>query len=410
MNGSSRIQTVPIRTFSNEVAPLASNALDRWVLRRIQHSIISARLRFQLWDGFELRPPDGSEPTATIVIKNRRALLAWIADPELNFAEAYMFGAVEVRGDLVAMLEAVYRAWPVTTHRESWLRKGANTLRAARENVHSHYDLGNDFYRLWLDRQMLYTCAYFPTADAALEDAQIAKMDLVCRKLRLRPGDRVFEAGCGWGALALHMAKHYGVHVRAFNISPSQIAFARERAAREGLTGRAEFIEDDYRNISGACDAFVSVGMLEHVGLPDFPALGDVINRTLVKDGRGLLHFIGRNRPSPLNPWIRRRIFPGAYPPTLREVSEHVLEPHDLSVTDIENIRLHYAKTIDHWLHRFEASAGAIAGMFDDTFVRAWRMYLAGSRAAFTTGSMQLFQVVFARGASSAIPWIRVTS
>jgi len=321
-----------------------------------------------------------------------------------------MFGAVEVRGDLVAMLEAVYRAWPVTTHRESWLRKGANTLRAARENVHSHYDLGNDFYRLWLDRQMLYTCAYFPTADAALEDAQIAKMDLVCRKLRLRPGDRVFEAGCGWGALALHMAKHYGVHVRAFNISPSQIAFARERAAREGLTGRAEFIEDDYRNISGACDAFVSVGMLEHVGLPDFPALGDVINRTLVKDGRGLLHFIGRNRPSPLNPWIRRRIFPGAYPPTLREVSEHVLEPHDLSVTDIENIRLHYAKTIDHWLHRFEASAGAIAGMFDDTFVRAWRMYLAGSRAAFTTGSMQLFQVVFARGASSAIPWIRVTS
>ncbi len=185
-----------------------------------------------------------------------------------------MFGAVEVRGDLVAMLEAVYRAWPVTTHRESWLRKGANTLRAARENVHSHYDLGNDFYRLWLDREMLYTCAYFPTPDAALEDAQIAKMDLVCRKLRLRPGDRVFEAGCGWGALALHMAKHYGVHVRAFNISPSQIAFARERAAREGLTGRAEFIEDDYRNISGACDAFVSVGMLEHVGLPDFPALG----------------------------------------------------------------------------------------------------------------------------------------
>ena len=407
---ASRSQTYPARTFSNELAPLASNALDRWLLRRIQRSIISARLRFQLWDGFELRPPDGSEAIATVVIKNRRALLAWIADPELNFAEAYMFGAVEVRGDLVAMLEAVYRAWPVTTHHESWLRKGANTLRAARENVHSHYDLGNDFYRLWLDREMLYTCAYFPTPEAALEEAQIAKMDLVCRKLRLRPGDRVFEAGCGWGALALHMARHYGVQVRAFNISPSQIAFARERAAREGLTGRAEFIEDDYRNISGECDAFVSVGMLEHVGLPDFPTLGRVIDRTLVSDGRGLLHFIGRNQPSTLNPWIRRRIFPGAYPPTLREVSEHVLEPHDFSVTDVENIRLHYAKTIDHWMHRFEAAAGTIAGMFDDTFVRAWRMYLAGSRAAFTTGSMQLFQVVFARGGSSAIPWIRVTS
>jgi cyclopropane-fatty-acyl-phospholipid synthase len=408
MNGSSRIQTASARTFSSEIAPLASNALDRWLLRRIQKSIEAAPIRFVLWDGFELRPAS-TEPIATITIKNRRALLAWIADPELNFAEAYMFGAVEVRGDLVAMLEAVYRAWPETT-RPSWLRRRANTLRTARENVHQHYDLGNDFYRLWLDREMLYTCAYFPTPDAALEDAQIAKMDLVCRKLRLGPGDRVIEAGCGWGALALHMARHYGVHVRAFNISSQQIAWARARAAREGLAGRAEFVEDDYRNISGECDAFVSVGMLEHVGLPDFPALGQIINRTLARDGRGLLHFIGRNHPSPLNPWIRRRIFPGAYPPTLREVSEHVLEPHDFSVTDVENIRLHYARTIDHWLERFEASSGVIAAMFDESFVRAWRMYLAGSRAAFTTGTMQLFQVVFARGASSAIPWIRVTS
>jgi cyclopropane-fatty-acyl-phospholipid synthase len=409
MNGSSRIQTVPARTFSSDIAPLASNALDRWVLGRIRKSVAAAPIRFVLWDGFELAP-ESTEPIATIVVKNRRALLAWIADPELNFAEAYMFGAVEIRGDLVAMLEAVYRAWPETTRRPSWLRKQANTLRAARENVHSHYDLGNGFYQLWLDREMVYTCAYFPTPEAALEEAQIAKMDLVCRKLRLGPGDRVIEAGCGWGALALHMVKRYGVRVRAFNISSEQIAWARERAAREGLAGRAEFIEEDYRSISGECDAFVSVGMLEHVGLADFPALGGVINRTLARDGRGLLHFIGRNRPSPLNPWIRRRIFPGAYPPTLREVSEHVLEPHDFSVTDVENIRLHYARTIDHWLRRFEAASGAISGMFDETFVRAWRMYLAGSRAAFTTGSMQLFQVVFARGASSAIPWIRVTS
>jgi cyclopropane-fatty-acyl-phospholipid synthase len=408
MNGTSRSQTFPVRPFSSESAPLASTALDRWALGRIQRSIASAPIRFLLWDGYEL-PPDSAEPVATIVIRNRRALLAWIADPELNFAEAYMFGAVEVRGDLVAMLEAVYRAWPVTKHRPSWLRRRANTLRTARENVHSHYDLGNDFYRLWLDREMLYTCAYFPTPEASLEDAQIAKMDLVCRKLQLRPGDRVVEAGCGWGALALHMARHYGVTVRAFNLSSEQVAYARDRAWREGLAGRAEFIEDDYRNISGTCDAFVSVGMLEHVGLPDFPALGAVIDRSLQSHGRGLLHFIGRNRAMPLNPWIRKRIFPGAYPPTLREVSEHVLEPYDLSVTDVENIRLHYAKTIDHWLARFESAAGEVEQMFDDPFVRAWRLYLAGSRAAFTTGTMQLFQVVFARGASNAIPWTRVT-
>ena len=397
------------QSFTDEVVAASSGTFDRWLLGRIRQPLETAPLRFRLWDGYELSPPT-DPPVATIEIKNRRALIGWARDPELNFGEAYMFGAVEVHGDLEGMLEAVYRSYGPSTRRPWWQRHMPHTVEASRQNVHHHYDLGNDFYKLWLDEQMLYTCAYFPTPDATLEAAQIAKMDLVCRKIRLRPGERVIEAGCGWGALALHMARHYGVLVQAFNLSTNQIAYARERAAREGLSDRVEFVEDDYRNVSGTFDAFVSVGMLEHVGLPDFPALGGVIDRTLAADGRGLLHFIGRNRPSPLNPWIRRRIFPGAYPPTLREVSEHVLEPHNFSVTDVENIRLHYARTIDHWLRRFDAASAAIGTMFDDTFVRAWRMYLAGSRAAFSTGSMQLFQVVFARGSSSAIPWIRVTS
>jgi cyclopropane-fatty-acyl-phospholipid synthase len=408
MNGSERLQTFPVRTFSSEVAPLASTSLDRWALGRIRRSVASAPIRFVLWDGFELLPDSGA-PIATIVLKNRGALFGWLADAELNFGEAYMFGAVDIRGDLVALLQAVYRALPPGARRPWWLWQRSNGVRAARENVHGHYDLGNDFYRLWLDREMVYTCAYFPTPEVTLDYAQIAKMDLVCRKLRLQPGDRVIEAGCGWGALALFMAKHYGVTVRAFNLSSEQIAYARDRAAQQGLTGRVQFVEDDYRNIRGACDAFVSVGMLEHVGLPDFPTLGRVINRSLDQHGRGLLHFIGRNQPAPLTPWIKKRIFPGAYPPTLREVFEHVLEPHDLSVTDVENLRLHYAKTIDHWLRRFEGAAGAVGQMFDETFVKAWRLYLAGSQAAFTTGSMQLFQVVFARGTSSAIPWTRAT-
>src|SRR6185295_4327164 len=214
-------------------------------------------------------------------------------------------------------------------------------------NVHGHYDLGNDFYRLWLDREMVYTCAYFPTPEVSLEAAQIHKMDLVCRKLHLRPGDRVVEAGCGWGALALHMAAHYGVTVRAFNLSSEQITYARDRAAREGLAARAEFIEDDYRNVTGTCDAFVSVGMLEHVGFSELSSLGAVIDRSLGAHGRGLLHFIGRNRPMPLNAWIRKRIFPGAYPPALAEVFDNVLGPWNLSVLDVENLRLHYARTLD---------------------------------------------------------------
>src|SRR5262249_54985849 len=157
----------------------------------------------------------------------------------------------------------------------------------------------------------------------------------------------VVEAGCGWGALALHMARHYGVSVKAFNLSHEQIVFAREQAKREGLTSQVEFVEDDYRNISGNFDVFASVGMLEHVGRSHYRELGRVIHRSIGDRGRGLLHFIGKNRPQPLSAWIRKRIFPGGYTPALREVMD-ILEPHDYSVLDVENLRMHYAKTCEH--------------------------------------------------------------
>ena len=403
--GDARVFSVP--TFSSDSAPRASTPVDRWVAGRIRASVPSARLRFVLWDGFEL-PYAGDASVGTIVFRNRRALFSWVWNPDLNFGEAYMFGAVDLQGDLVAMLCEIYRALRRTRPREQASSKPVNDQSAARENVHRHYDLGNDFYRLWLDREMLYTCAYFPSADATLEDAQIAKMDRVCRKLKLRPGERVVEAGCGWGSLALFMARQYGVSVRAFNVSSEQIAYARARAKEDGLAGQVEFVEDDYRNVRGQYDAFVSVGMLEHVGLGDYQAFGSVVERSLTGAGRGLLHFIGRNQPGALNPWIRRRIFPGAYPPALPEVFERVLQPWNLSVLDVENLRLHYASTLDHWRRRFEAASDDVARMFDETFVRAWRLYLAGSQAAFTTGTMQLFQVVFARGASNEIPWTRL--
>jgi cyclopropane-fatty-acyl-phospholipid synthase len=399
------LQVLAATMLATRVGPLPSTVIDRWMLERIQQAVAGARIHFVLWDGFELSSKAGP-PVATVMIKSRRVLLSWLWNPDLHFGEAYMFGGIEVRGDLVALLEEVYRARPgLEPGRTSQSRP--NDMSIARDNVHSHYDLGNDFYRLWLDRNLVYTCAYFPKPDCMLDDAQTAKMDLVCRKLRLKPGERVIEAGCGWGALALFMAERYGVTVRAFNLSTEQIAYARERAKQTGLADRVEFIEDDYRNMKGDCDVFVSIGMLEHVGLADYPTLGRVIDRSLTSRGRGLLHFIGRNQPGPLNPWIRKRIFPGAYPPTLPEVFERVLQPNEFSVLDVENLRLHYAKTLEHWRRQFEAAADTVAKMFDDVFVRAWRLYLAGSQAAFTTGAMQLFQVVFARSHSNAIPWTR---
>ena len=185
------------QTLSSACVSDRSTWLDRWALERIRRTVAAAPLRFILWDGFELAA--SPRPVATIVFKNRRALFSWVWDPDLNFGEAYMFGAVEIRGDLQGLLNAIYQALG-TKPRPWWLWQRSNDTRTARENVHQHYDLGNDFYRLWLDRRMVYTCGYFPTPDSSLEDAQIAKMDLICRKLNLKPGDRVVEAGCGWGS------------------------------------------------------------------------------------------------------------------------------------------------------------------------------------------------------------------
>ena len=388
-------------------------APERWMVRKILASIGNVPFEFMLGRNLRVSPGD-TTPMGKLKFQNWRALFALMLDPELGFGEGYMAGKIDVDGDLVQMLEAVYRGMAkanrpsyygelVSKWMELWQN---NSLRGSRHNIHAHYDLGNDFYKLWLDEQMVYTCAYFPTPNASLEEAQTAKMDHICRKLRLQRGETVAEAGCGWGAMALHMARHYGVNVTAFNISREQISYARRRAAAEGLTDRVDFIEDDYRNISGRFDVFLSVGMLEHVGKRHYPEFSSVVRRAIGDSGRGLLHFIGRNSPAPFSRWIRKRVFPGAYAPSLREALT-ILEQDDYSPLDVENLRLHYAKTIEHWLHRFEQSSEEIASMYDDAFVRAWRLYLAGSQVGFLTGTLQLFQVVFAGQACRWMPWTR---
>jgi len=388
-------------------AARAAGRLDLWVLGRMRRRLAGIPLRVTLWDGTSVRLADSTE-AAEVVIKDRRTLLALVRDPAVGFGDAYAGGRLEVRGDLVRLLEAVYGHWQETRvgHRPERPRPEPSDREQARANIHYHYDLGNEFYRLWLDEQLVYTCAYFPTPGTPLEEAQTAKFDHVCRKVRLRPGETVVEAGCGWGALALHMARHYGVTVKAYNISREQIRFARARAKAEGLEGRVEFVEDDYRNVRSPCDVFLSVGMLEHVGQRNYRVFAEVIDRCLGPNGRGLLHFIGRDRPRALNAWIRKRIFPGAYPPTLAEVAREVIEPAALTVVDVENLRLHYALTLRHWRTRFEEAKGRVAEMFDETFVRAWRLYLAGSEVGFTTGYLQLFQLTFTRGTAETA-WTR---
>jgi cyclopropane-fatty-acyl-phospholipid synthase len=369
-------------------------------------------VRVLLWDGSECGAPP-SEAIGGIHFRSAAALRRMMWDASLAFGDGYRDGEIEVEGDVIDVLEALLKG--MASNRSgrgtrSWRsrlipRKG-HSLAESKSSVYHHYDLGNEFYRLWLDEQMAYTCAYYERPDMTIEQAQVAKFDHVCRKLRLQSDDVVAEAGCGWGGFALHMARHYGAKVRAFNLSKQQVAYARQRAREEGLDDRVEFVEDDYRTIEGRYDVFVSIGMLEHVGIDQFQALGATIDRVLSENGRALIHTIGRNIARPLDTWIEQRIFPGAEPPSLRQMMD-IFEPFAFSVLDVENLRLHYAQTCRQWLERFESRVDEVRQMFDERFVRAWRYYLASSTAAFLTGHLQLFQVHFARALCNAIPWTR---
>jgi cyclopropane-fatty-acyl-phospholipid synthase len=394
--------------------PAASgSSFEGKMLRRLLNIVGDPDIEFVLWTGERITTSSAPD-RAVVRIADRGTLFGLAKDPHIRFGDAYSEGRITIDGDLVKFIETMYRAAPTQPKAVRSLAsflKGAhraqrNTLSGSRGNIHHHYDISNDFYSLWLGDTMAYTCAYYRDPQMSLDEAQRAKFDHVCRKLQLKAGETVVEAGFGWGGLSMHMARHYGVKVRAYNISKEQVAYARERSKREGLAGQIEFVEDDYRNISGKYDAFVSVGMLEHVGVENYPTLGAVASRAIGTNGRGLIHSIGRNRPAPLHPWITKRIFPGAYPPSLGEFMQ-IFEPHELSVLDVENIRLHYARTLTHWMELFEANAEKVRKMFDEKFERMWRLYLAGSIAGFTTGTLQLFQVVFAPKQNNNVPWTR---
>ena len=387
-------------------------AVERLAFKKLLNTIGNPPIRFSLWDGSDFYASD-SEPVGRVLVHDRKSFLNMLLNPNLGFGDGYSTGSIDVKGDFIECLKTLIQAVPrkvdmgiIGKIQGFFPNTCSNSLSDSRDNIFRHYDMGNDFYKLWLDEELVYTCAYYTSDTATLESAQLAKMDHVCRKLRLNPGDRVVEAGCGWGALARHMVRHYGVKVRAFNISHEQIKYAQECARAEGLEDRVEYIEDDYRNITGQYDVFVSVGMLEHVGSENYVMLGEVIDRILKENGRGLIHSVGRNSQQPIGEWVKRRIFPGSYVPTLRQMMD-VFEPSSFSVLDVENLRLHYARTLLDWLNRFDAVSDEVEQMYGAPFVRAWRLYLGGCSASFSCGNLQLFQLLFTRARNNDIPWTR---
>lgn len=348
--------------------------------------------------GQTLRAGPG-EPELTAVIEDRKTALAIAGNPELKLGEAFMDGGFRIEGgdiyDFVALaasqLSSQMRPQPFGWRIRRAMEQ-ANDRRHARANVHHHYDLTVDFYRLFLDADLQYSCAYFETPDATLEQAQAAKKQRLIDKLVLSPGQRALDIGCGWGGLGLSLAKA-GAQVTGVTLSTEQHRTANERAAAQGLADRADFRLQDYRDLNQPFDRIVSVGMFEHVGAPNYQEYFDHVARLLTDDGVAVIHSIGRKGPpSRTQPWIRKYIFPGGYIPALSEVLP-AIERAGLWVTDMEVLRLHYAETLKAWRERFLARRDEALAMYDERFCRMWEFYLAVSEVAFRELGQMVFQL-----------------
>jgi cyclopropane-fatty-acyl-phospholipid synthase len=376
-----------------------------WLLRvLIARLIRRGNLRLTSARGTVFTFGDASGPPVAARFTSLRAELAVLIEPELKLGEAYMNGSFVIEhGSIADLLEMVMGSgyghalrWshPLDWPRLAWRRlKQLNLRGRSQRNVAHHYDLDEQLYALFLDSDRQYSCGYFETSATTLDDAQLAKKRHLAAKLRIAPGARVLDIGCGWGGLALYLAEHAGAQVTGITLSKEQLALARVRAAEKDLAQQVGFRLQDYRDVDETFDRIVSVGMFEHVGVVFYDRYFRACARALADDGVMVLHSIGRSEgPGSTNAWIAKYIFPGGYIPALSEVLP-AIERAGLLVTDVEILRLHYAATLRAWRERFLAHRETVEKLYDARFVRMWEFYLAASEMAFAKQNMMVMQI-----------------
>ena len=388
-------------------------AVDRFFSGVVEHGV----LELVHGDGTVRRfgKPTEGFPEVRMRLADRTAARGIVLDPGLGAAEAFMDGRlVFEQGDILVFLDLMRRNRPwdrgADLGQASIGRRfrgffagrvdSYNEARSAKANVAHHYDLGNDFYRLFLDRRMQYSCAYWPREEMTLDQAQEAKLAHIAAKLRLSPGQRVLDIGCGWGGLAIYLAQTCGVHVTGITLSEEQLVLARNEAETAGVADRVSFELVDYRDLAARgqrFDRIVSVGMFEHVGRPQFPAFFRACATMLADDGVMLLHTIGRmNGPGATDAFTRKYIFPGGYIPALSETVA-ASEPFRLIASDVEMLRLHYARTLRAWYANCERHQARIEAMYDARFFRMWQFYLAGAATGFENSGLCNYQSIYLR-------------
>jgi cyclopropane-fatty-acyl-phospholipid synthase len=357
---------------------------------------------------------DGSGEDLAIRFTDAAAERAMLLDPDLRFGELYMDERLVLeRGSIFALLRLFYanaedrpqpllaRIVDATRFRLRRLAR-TNLPGRSRANVAHHYDLDTRLFRLFLDEDMQYSCAWFPTDDATLEEAQEAKKRRIAAKLALLPGQTVLDIGCGWGGLALHLAtRPEAPLVDGVTLSTEQLGTAQRRAVQAGLSSRVRVRLEDYRAVQGPYDRIVSVGMFEHVGAAFYPTFFRHVARLLKPDGAMLLHTIGSSEaPGFVTPWLNKYIFPGGDIPSLSEIVP-AIERAGLVVTDVEVLRLHYALTLHAWSQRFQARRSEAAAVYDERLCRMWEFYLAAAECAFRHENLVVFQIQLARRADT---------
>lgn len=358
------------------------------------------------------------EPQFTVCFKDDHVLDLVGEDMLTTFGEAYMDGRVDVEGDLAELIALALRSGSLSSFTQRTRGLAGVALRAVgglrslvreQDNIKHHYDLGNDFFRLWLDESLTYSCAYFRQPSDTLERAQRQKMDHTLQKLRLRPNETLLDIGCGWGSLVMRAAEQYGVNATGITLSEEQHAGANAAIQQRGLQDTASVRLVNYSALPREGEQFdkiVSVGMIEHVGKENLLGFVESLEKLLKPGGLALLHFISGVKEGPTNQWIEKYIFPGGYIPTLPEIGLH-LAARDFRVWDVENLAPHYHLTLEHWSGRFERVVPTVLEKFDERFVRMWRLYLRTSSAAFREGAVEVHQMLVSRGQPSDLPLTR---
>ena len=383
------------------------------LLQALSRNLADISFRVKFWDGDIESFGDGVS-AFTLTFSTKQAARNSVSKGTLGFGEEYVAGNIEVEGDFRQLLRLGMDPrfqnidLPLRTKAVVLLYHLAflNSLKRSPRNIAHHYDLGNDFYKLYLDESMTYSCAYFRTDADTLEQAQMQKYEHICRKLQLRSGETLLDVGCGWGGMLIYAARHYGTRGVGCTLSVNQRSYAKEKVAEAGLERDITILYEDYRNVSGQFDKFVSIGMFEHVGKGFIRTFIEKTRALLKPGGIGLLHTIGKEQDAPGDAWTMRYIFPGAYLPILDHVIRAMGEKRLVPI-DVENLRLHYAATLDEWARRFESNVRKIEEMCDKRLVRTWRFYLNGSAAAFRWGDVRLYQILFTNGLNNSLPMTR---